>query len=47
MSSPSFLLANETNHNLLQSLLQSLNAIIEHHFPGQRAFDISLYVAYS
>lgn len=32
MSSPSFLLANETNHTLLQSLLESMNAIIEHQF---------------
>ncbi|CZT05970.1 related to proteins containing regions of low-complexity [Rhynchosporium agropyri] len=32
MSSPSFLLANEGNHNLLQSLLESMNAIIEHQF---------------
>ncbi|KAK8164677.1 high-temperature-induced dauer-formation protein-domain-containing protein [Phyllosticta citrichinensis] len=32
MSSPSFLLANETNHNLLQSLLEALNSIIEHQY---------------
>ncbi|KAK6580902.1 hypothetical protein PZA11_006390 [Diplocarpon coronariae] len=32
MSSPSFLLANESNHNLLQSLLESMNAIIEHQY---------------
>ncbi|KAI9047390.1 hypothetical protein LZ554_008836 [Drepanopeziza brunnea f. sp. 'monogermtubi'] len=32
MSSPSFLLANESNHDLLQSLLESMNAIIEHQF---------------
>ncbi|KAF2786219.1 hypothetical protein K505DRAFT_290086 [Melanomma pulvis-pyrius CBS 109.77] len=32
MSSPSFLLANETNHTLLQSLLEALNAIIEHQY---------------
>ncbi|ROT39254.1 hypothetical protein SODALDRAFT_339660 [Sodiomyces alkalinus F11] len=30
MSSPSFLLANETNHVLLKSLLESINSIIEH-----------------
>lgn len=29
MSSPSFLLANETNHSLLNSLLQCINSIIE------------------
>lgn len=32
MSSPSFLLANETNHTLLHSLLESMNFIIEHQF---------------
>lgn len=32
MSSPSFLLANETNHALLQSLLEALNSIIEHQY---------------
>lgn len=32
MSSPSFLLANETNHNLLRALLESLNAIVENKY---------------
>ncbi|KAJ2971327.1 hypothetical protein NQ176_g7745 [Zarea fungicola] len=32
MSSPSFLLANDTNHTLLRSLLESINAIIEHKY---------------
>ncbi|KAK2756447.1 hypothetical protein FQN54_005340 [Arachnomyces sp. PD_36] len=32
MSSPSFLLANETNHALLSSLLESINAVLEHKF---------------
>ncbi|KAK4189657.1 high-temperature-induced dauer-formation protein-domain-containing protein [Podospora australis] len=32
MSSPSFLLANDTNHTLLQSLLEAINAIIEHQY---------------
>lgn len=32
MSSPSFLLANETNHRLLTALLEAMNAIIEHQF---------------
>lgn len=32
MSAPSFLLANETNYTLLQSLLESMNAIIEHQY---------------
>ncbi|ERT01752.1 hypothetical protein HMPREF1624_00046 [Sporothrix schenckii ATCC 58251] len=32
MSSPSFLLANDSNHNLLCSLLEALNATIEHQY---------------
>lgn len=32
MSSPSFLLANETNHSLLRSLLEAINAIAEHQY---------------
>jgi len=32
MSSPSFLLSNDSNHDLLQSLLESMNAIIEHQY---------------
>ncbi|KAF2497069.1 hypothetical protein BU16DRAFT_538188 [Lophium mytilinum] len=32
MSSPSFLFANEGNHLLLQSLLEALNAIVEHQY---------------
>lgn len=32
MSTPSFLLANETNHNLLASILESINSILEHRF---------------
>lgn len=35
MSAPSFLLANESNHMLLQSLLESMNAIIEHQYASQ------------
>jgi hypothetical protein len=35
MSSPSFLLANETNHALLQSLLEALNAIVEHQYASK------------
>ena len=34
MSAPSFLLANETNHTLLASLLDFINAIVEHNFTG-------------
>lgn len=36
MSSPSFLLANDSNHDLLQSLLESLNAIIEHKYKSRQ-----------
>ncbi|KAJ5113926.1 hypothetical protein N7456_002460 [Penicillium angulare] len=32
MSAPSFLLANETNHTLLASVLDFINAILEHNF---------------
>ncbi|KAL4902394.1 hypothetical protein BDW74DRAFT_63428 [Aspergillus multicolor] len=32
MSAPSFLLANESNHALLASVLESINAILEHQF---------------
>ncbi|RAL12758.1 Hid1 family protein [Aspergillus homomorphus CBS 101889] len=32
MSAPSFLLANETNHVLLASVLESINSILEHQF---------------
>ncbi|KZF20294.1 hypothetical protein L228DRAFT_254011 [Xylona heveae TC161] len=38
ISSPSFLLANETNHALLQSLLESMNAIIEHRYKENPKF---------
>ncbi|KAL8677191.1 MAG: hypothetical protein Q9186_006367 [Xanthomendoza sp. 1 TL-2023] len=38
MSAPSFLLANETNYSLLQSLLESVNAIIEHQYSSNRIF---------
>jgi hypothetical protein len=36
MSSPSFLLANDSNHTLLHSLLESLNAIIEHQYGSKQ-----------
>jgi len=35
MSSPSFLLANDTNHHLIQSLLETINAIIEHQYESK------------
>lgn len=31
-AAPSFLLANETNHTLLSSVLDSINTILEHQF---------------
>jgi hypothetical protein len=34
MSQPSFLLANESNHHLLFSLLDAMNAILEHQYQG-------------
>ncbi|KAF8253145.1 hypothetical protein K440DRAFT_643140 [Wilcoxina mikolae CBS 423.85] len=38
MAAPTFLLANETNYSLLQSLLESMNAIIEHQYPTNPNF---------
>ncbi|SPQ21639.1 2a6a0bf2-0085-4fd0-b09b-adc760a4a562 [Thermothielavioides terrestris] len=38
MSSPSFLLANETNHVLLRSLLEAINAIVEHQYSKNPQF---------
>jgi hypothetical protein len=35
MSSPSFLLANETNHTLLSSLLEFMNAVLEHQYSSK------------
>lgn len=35
MSSPSFLLSNDTNHNLLRSLLESMNSILEHQLKSE------------
>ena len=35
MSAPTFLLANETNHTLLQSVLDSINAVIEHQYTSK------------
>ncbi|CCC12453.1 unnamed protein product [Sordaria macrospora k-hell] len=42
MSSPSFLMANETNHNLLRSLLESINAIVEHQYKKNPHFIYSI-----
>ncbi|KAF3912908.1 hypothetical protein AA313_de0208166 [Arthrobotrys entomopaga] len=38
MSSPSFLLANESNHSLLHSLLEAMNSIIEHQYSSNPSF---------
>lgn len=38
MSSPSFLLANDSNHVLLSSLLESMNAILEHQYEKNPTF---------
>lgn len=38
MSSPSFLLANETNHALLRSLLEAINSIVEHQYSSELAY---------
>jgi hypothetical protein len=35
MSSPSFLLSNDSNHSLLKSLLESMNSIIEHQYQSE------------
>jgi hypothetical protein len=45
MSSPGFLLYNDSNHDLLQSLLESMNAIIEHQFV--RKFSRLFFCIYS
>ncbi|KAK3944972.1 high-temperature-induced dauer-formation protein-domain-containing protein [Diplogelasinospora grovesii] len=38
MSSPSFLLANDSNHDLLRSLLESMNSTIEHQYKKNPEF---------
>ncbi|MCJ1313191.1 hypothetical protein MMC25_006868 [Agyrium rufum] len=45
MSTPSFLLANETNHTLLTSILESLNAIIEHRYEENPIFVKTVFKA--
>ncbi|KAK6075298.1 high-temperature-induced dauer-formation protein [Seiridium cupressi] len=42
MSSPSFLLANDSNHDLLRSLLESMNSIIEHQYKHNPYFVYSI-----
>lgn len=41
MSTPSFLLANETNHNLLASILECINSILEHQFSSM--FQVAVF----
>lgn len=36
MSAPSFLLANEANHNLLSLILDFINTIVEHQFASKQ-----------
>ncbi|KAI9765313.1 MAG: hypothetical protein M1840_007512 [Geoglossum simile] len=43
MSSPGFLLANDKNHALLHSLLESINAIIEHKYSKNPTFVYAVY----
>lgn len=45
MSAPSFLLANETNHALLFSLLNFINAILEHQFTSMLSSLLSLLLS--
>lgn len=46
MSTPSFLLANETNHSLLASVLESINSILEHQFSSTSkvGIDLDMYI---
>jgi hypothetical protein len=37
MSSPSFLLANDSNHDLLRALLEVMNSIIEHKYKSKQS----------
>lgn len=39
MSAPSFLLANDTNHDLLSSLLESISSIIEHQYKSKSSLN--------
>ncbi|KAK0635198.1 high-temperature-induced dauer-formation protein-domain-containing protein [Bombardia bombarda] len=42
MSSPSFLMANETNHDLLRSLLEAMNSVIEHQYRNNPEFTYAI-----
>lgn len=41
LSQPSFLLANENNHALLFSLLDAMNAILEHQYTGMYPIELA------
>jgi hypothetical protein len=43
MASPAFLLANETNHDLLKSLLEAMNALIEHQYSKNPVFVYAIF----
>jgi hypothetical protein len=43
MSSPSFLLANDNNHTLLHSLLEAINAMVEHQYQRKTHLHINIY----
>ena len=43
MSSPSFLLANDTNHGLLRSLLEAINTIVEHQYSSKSSRALLLW----
>jgi hypothetical protein len=47
MSSPGFLLANESNHDLLRSLLESMNSIIEHQYISKLGPEFIIVVDFS
>lgn len=44
MSQPSFLLANESNHVLLTSLLDTINAILEHQYEGMCSPSVNVFL---
>jgi len=46
-SSPQFLLEKETNHNMLQLLLQAMNAILEHQYEGTSPSNVRSFLRIS
>lgn len=47
MSQPSFLLANESNHLLLQSLLDAMSAILEHQYEGTSTRHFVFHISFA